>query len=80
MRADCARQRERASVAHRTGIFMTVVLITGKNVEVSGSFQSYACDKIRAVLQKYIVREVDGHIRLERANAGSSRRPAHQYT
>jgi ribosome hibernation promoting factor len=49
----------------RTGIFMTIQ-ITGKNVEVGDAFQKYASDKIRAVLQKYLTREVDGHVRLER--------------
>lgn len=42
------------------------IQITGKNVEVGDAFQTYADDKIRAVLQKYVAREVDGHIRLER--------------
>ncbi|HML28519.1 MAG TPA: ribosome-associated translation inhibitor RaiA [Hyphomicrobium sp.] len=42
------------------------IQITGKNVEVGDAFQSYAGDKIRSVLQKYLAREVDGHIRLER--------------
>lgn len=42
------------------------IQITGKNVEVGDAFQKYAGDKIRAVLQKYLAREVDGHIRLER--------------
>jgi ribosomal subunit interface protein len=42
------------------------IKITGKNVDVGDAFQTYAGDKIRAVLQKYLAREVDGHIRLER--------------
>jgi ribosomal subunit interface protein len=42
------------------------IQITGKNVEVGDAFQKYAGDKIRAVLQKYLAREVDGHVRLER--------------
>ena len=42
------------------------IQITGKNVEVGDAFQSYAGEKIRSVLQKYLAREVDGHIRLER--------------
>ncbi len=42
------------------------IQITGKNVEVGDAFQNYASDKIRSVLQKYMAREVDGHIRLER--------------
>ncbi|MET0407972.1 MAG: ribosome-associated translation inhibitor RaiA [Hyphomicrobium sp.] len=42
------------------------IQITGKNVEVGDAFQTYAGDKIRGVLQKYLAREVDGHVRLER--------------
>jgi ribosomal subunit interface protein len=42
------------------------IQITGKNVEVGDAFKTYAADKIRSVLQKYLAREVDGHIRLER--------------
>jgi len=42
------------------------IQITGKNVEVGDAFQTYAGDKIRSVLTKYLAREVDGHIRLER--------------
>ncbi len=37
-----------------------------KNVDAGDAFQTYAGDKIRAVLQKYLGREPDGHIRLER--------------
>jgi ribosomal subunit interface protein len=40
--------------------------ITGKNVEVGEAFQSYAGEKIRGLLHKFMAREVDGHIRLER--------------
>lgn len=40
--------------------------ITGKNLEIGDAFQTYAGDKIRGVLQKFLAREVDGHIRLER--------------
>ncbi len=42
------------------------IQITGKNVDAGDAFQTYAGDKIRAVLQKYLGREPDGHIRLER--------------
>lgn len=49
----------------RTGIFMTIQ-ITGKNIEVGDAFQNYAGDKIRGILQKFLPREVNGHIRLER--------------
>jgi ribosomal subunit interface protein len=42
------------------------IQITGKNVEVGEAFQAYAGEKIHSVLQKYLVRETDGHIRLER--------------
>lgn len=42
------------------------IQITGKNVDAGDAFQSYASDKIRSLLQKYIARETDGHVRLER--------------
>ena len=42
------------------------IQITGKNLDAGNAFQTYAGDKIRAVLQKYLGREPDGHIRLER--------------
>lgn len=42
------------------------IQITGKNLDAGNAFQTYAGDKIRAVLQKYLDREPDGHIRLER--------------
>lgn len=42
------------------------IQITGKNLDAGDAFQSYAGDKIRGVLQKYLGREPDGHIRLER--------------
>ncbi len=42
------------------------IQITGKNVEVGDAFQTYTGDKIRSVLRKYLTREVDGHVRLER--------------
>jgi ribosomal subunit interface protein len=42
------------------------IQITGKNLDAGDAFQTYAGDKIRAVLQKYLGREPDGHIRLER--------------
>jgi ribosomal subunit interface protein len=57
--------RVRALNLRRTGFFMTIQ-ITGKNVEVGDAFQNYAEEKIRSVLTKYLAREVDGHIRLER--------------
>jgi ribosomal subunit interface protein len=40
--------------------------ITGKNVDAGDAYQVYVADKIRAVLKKYLGREVDGHVRLER--------------
>jgi ribosomal subunit interface protein len=42
------------------------IQITGKNLDAGNAFQTYAGDKIRGVLQKYLGREPDGHIRLER--------------
>lgn len=40
--------------------------ITGKNVDAGDAYQVYVGDKIRSVLKKYIGREVDGHVRLEK--------------
>ncbi len=40
--------------------------VTGKNVDAGNAYQSYAIEKIRGVLQKYISRDVDSHIRLEK--------------
>lgn len=42
------------------------IQITGKNLDAGDAFQTYAGDKIRAVLQKYLGRDPDGHVRLER--------------
>ena len=42
------------------------IQITGKNVDVGNAFQNYAGEKIRGILQKFLSREVNGHIRLER--------------
>lgn len=42
------------------------IQITGKNVDAGDAFQSYAGEKIRTLLQKYLGRESDGHVRLER--------------
>jgi ribosomal subunit interface protein len=42
------------------------IQITGKNIDAGDAFQTYAGEKIRAVLHKYLGREPDGHIRLER--------------
>lgn len=42
------------------------IQITGKNIDAGDAFQNYAGEKIRAVLAKYLGREPDGHIRLER--------------
>lgn len=42
------------------------IQITGKNIEVGDAFQTYAGDKIRTVLQKYLARETGGHVRVER--------------
>lgn len=40
--------------------------VTGKNVDAGDAFQAYAGDKIRAVVQKYIGRDLDGHVRLQK--------------
>ncbi len=40
--------------------------ITGKNVDAGDAYQVYVADKIKTVLKKYLGREVDGHVRLER--------------
>jgi ribosomal subunit interface protein len=42
------------------------IQITGKNVDAGDAFQAYAGEKISAVLQKYLGRTPDGHVRLER--------------
>lgn len=42
------------------------IQVTGKNVDAGDAYQAYASEKIRAVLQKYISRDVDSHIRLEK--------------
>ncbi len=48
-----------------TGDPMTIQ-ITGKNVEVGDAYQAYVADKIRAVLNKYVSRDLKGHVRLEK--------------
>lgn len=40
--------------------------ITGKNVDAGDTYQAYVADKIRSVTKKYLGRELDGHIRLEK--------------
>jgi ribosomal subunit interface protein len=40
--------------------------ITGKNVDAGDAYQGYVADKIRSVLKKYLGREVEGHVRLEK--------------
>lgn len=42
------------------------IQITGKNVEVGDAYQTYVSDKIRALLQKYVSRDLNGHVRLEK--------------
>ncbi len=39
---------------------------TGKNIDAGGAIQIYIEDKISAVLNKYIGKDVDGHVRLEK--------------
>ena len=42
------------------------IQITGKNVEAGDAYQSYVSEKIRAVVLKYLGRDTDSHIRLEK--------------
>ena len=42
------------------------IQVTGKNVDAGDAYQTYVTDKIRTVLQKYIARDVGGHVRLEK--------------
>lgn len=42
------------------------IQVTGKNVDAGDAYKSYASDKIRSVVQKYIDRDPQGHIRLEK--------------
>ncbi len=42
------------------------IQITGKNVEVGDAYQTYVGDKIRTLLQKYVSRDLKGHVRLEK--------------
>ena len=42
------------------------IQITGKNLDAGNAFQAYASDKIHTVLNKYLDRVPDGHVRLER--------------
>ena len=42
------------------------IQVTGKNIETGESFRTYAEDKARAVLEKYIGPEISGHIRIEK--------------
>jgi len=42
------------------------IQVTGKNMETGDAFQTYVTDKARAVLDKYIGREISGHIRIEK--------------
>lgn len=40
--------------------------VTGKNVEAGDAYSAYVGDKVRSVLQKYLARDVDSHVRLEK--------------
>lgn len=42
------------------------IQVTGKNVDAGDSYKSYAVEKIRTVVEKYIDRDLSGHIRLEK--------------
>jgi ribosomal subunit interface protein len=40
--------------------------VTGKNIDMSDAFRTYVADKIEGILEKYIGREISGHVRLEK--------------
>jgi len=42
------------------------IQITGKNVEAGDAFQTYVAGKIKSLLQKYVSRDLNGHVRLEK--------------
>lgn len=42
------------------------IQITGKNVEAGEAYKTYVSDKIRSLLQKYVSRDLKGHVRLEK--------------
>jgi ribosomal subunit interface protein len=42
------------------------IQITGKNVDAGDAYQAYVAEKIRAVLNKYVSRDLKGHVRLEK--------------
>ena len=42
------------------------IQVTGKNVETGDAYSAYVGDKIRSVLQKYLARDLESHIRLEK--------------
>jgi ribosomal subunit interface protein len=45
---------------------LMTIQITGKNIDAGDAFQSYASDKISAVVKKYVGKDIDGHVRLEK--------------
>jgi ribosomal subunit interface protein len=45
------------------------IQVTGKNVDAGDAFTAYICDKIAAVLGKYIGPDICGHVRLERVRS-----------
>lgn len=42
------------------------IQVTGKNIEVGGAFQTFATEKTRGLLEKYIGPEISGHVRVEK--------------
>jgi ribosomal subunit interface protein len=42
------------------------IQVTGKNIDAGAAFQTYVTDKTRAVLEKYIGPEINGHVRIEK--------------
>lgn len=45
---------------------MSSTQVTGKNVEAGDAFAGYVSDKIKGVVEKYLKRPADSHVRLEK--------------
>ena len=42
------------------------IQVTGRNIDAGGSFQTYAVERLSAILEKYVGRELSGHVRIEK--------------
>ena len=42
------------------------IQITGKNIDAGGSFQAFATERLESILEKYVGRELSGHVRIEK--------------